>query len=122
MKKSITIIMLALIASLATAQNAVKAGDKISGNVCDETGPLISNKDLDQIMEERGMVKAEAGALEGDPVISNKNNPRVHVSLTDEEQALVTSVNDLGFNLIRTISLLNPKSILLSPLGPCRKV
>ena len=117
MKKNITIILLVLIAGFAYAQNAVKAGDKISGNVCDETGPLISNKDLDQIMEERGMVKAEAGALEGDPVISNKNNPRVHVSLSDEEQALVTSVNDLGFNLFRGASLLDFRSILLSPLG-----
>ena len=77
----------------------------------------ISYKDLDQIMEERGMVKAEDLELEGDPVISNRNNPRGLISLTDEEQALVTSVNDLGFNLIRTISLLDPKSILLSPLG-----
>ena len=204
MKKSFTIIVLALIASLANAQEAVKAGDKISGTVCDETGPLmgatvcemnaygriiesaitdnnghfimkvqnpedilrfsyvgmkttklaidkkeykiklqpvrltqqdilkkrqsgpstlpipqreISYKDLDQIMEERGMVKAEDLELEGDPVISNRNNPRGLISLTDEEQALVTSVNDLGFNLIRTISLLDPKSILLSPLG-----
>ena len=33
--------MLALIASLAYAQEAVKAGDKISGTVCDETGPLM---------------------------------------------------------------------------------
>ena len=47
MKKSFTIIVLALIASLATAQpismeeKAVKAGDKISGTVCDETGPLM---------------------------------------------------------------------------------
>ena len=205
MKKSFTIIVLALIASLATAQNAVKAGDKISGTVSDDMGPLfgatvceinfqgrivesaitdnnghfimkvqnpddslrfsyvgmkttklaidkteykiklqpvrrlddlmikqkrqsepstlpipqreISYKDLDQIMEERGMVKAENLELEGDPVISNRNNPRGLISLTDEEQALVTSVNDLGFNLIRTISLLDPKSILLSPLG-----
>ena len=204
MKKSITIIMLALIASLANAQEAVKAGDKISGTVCDETGPLmgatvcemnaygriigsaitdnngqftmkvqnpedslrfsyvgmkttklaidkteykiklqqvanlqdmrmlrrqsgpstlpipqreISYKDIDQIMEERGMVKAEDLELAGDPVISNRNNPRGLISLTDEELALVMSVNDLGFNLIRTISLLDPKSILLSPLG-----
>ena len=41
MKQILTIIMLALIASLATAQNAVKAGDRISGTVCDETGPLM---------------------------------------------------------------------------------
>ena len=63
------------------------------------------------------MVKAEDLELAGDPVISNRNNPRGLISLTDEELALVMSVNDLGFNLIRTISLLDPKSILLSPLG-----
>ena len=41
MKKSLTIILLVLIASLAIAQNTVKAGDRISGTVSDETGPLF---------------------------------------------------------------------------------
>ena len=72
---------------------------------------------LPKVIEERGMVKAEDLELAGDPVIPNGNNPRVQVSLTDEEQALVTSVNDLGFNLFRGVSLLNFKSILLSPLS-----
>ncbi|MBO4891429.1 MAG: DUF4419 domain-containing protein [Prevotella sp.] len=47
--------------------------------------------------------------------VSNENNPRVQVSLTDEEQALVTSVNDLGFNMFRKVGA--DESILLSPLG-----
>ena len=51
---------------------------------------------------------------EGDGV-SNENNPRVEVSLTDDEQALVTSVNDLGFNMFRKVGA--DESILLSPLG-----
>ena len=53
--------------------------------------------------------------LEGDPVISNRNNPRGLISLTDEEQALVTSVNDLGFNMFRKVGA--NENILLSPLG-----
>ena len=51
---------------------------------------------------------------EGDGV-PNENNPRVQVSLTDEEQALVTSVNDLGFEMFRKVGA--NESVLLSPLG-----
>jgi serpin B len=57
----------------------------------------------------------EEGAVKGDPVIANGNNPRIRVSLTDEEQALVTSVNNLGFNMFRKAGA--NESILLSPLG-----
>ena len=92
MKKSLTIIVLAVIASLASAQ-----------------------KEIDQIIKERGMVKAEEWTLAGDPVISNKNNPRVMISLSDEEQALVMPVNDLGFNMFRKVG--TNESILLSPMG-----
>ena len=110
MKKSLTIIMLALLASLACAQEAVKAGDKTYSNL-----PIpkreITRQTTDQLIEELGWVKAQ----EGDPVISNENNPRVLVSLTDEEQALVMPVNDLGFNLFRKVGA--NESILLSPLG-----
>ena len=110
MKKSLTIIMLALLASLACAQEAVKAGDKTYSNQ-----PIpkreITRQTTDQLIEELGLVKAQ----EGDPVISNENNPRVLVSLTDEEQALVMPVNDLGFNLFRKVGA--SESILLSPLG-----
>jgi serpin B len=82
MKKSLTIIMLALIASLAIAQNAVKV---------------------------------EEWELAGDPVISNANNPRAMISLTDEEQGLVMPVNGLGFDLFRKVG--TNESILLSPMG-----
>ena len=50
-----------------------------------------------------------------DEGVTNENNPRVQVSLTDEEQALVTSVNNLGFNMFRKVGA--KESILLSPLG-----
>jgi serpin B len=110
MKNSLTIIMLALLASLACAQKVVKAGDKTYSNL-----PIpkreITRQTTDQSIEELGLVKAQ----EGDPVISNENNPRVLVSLTDEEQALVMPVNDLGFNLFRKVGA--SESILLSPLG-----
>jgi serine protease inhibitor len=77
----------------------------------------IPLSEIDQIIKERGMVKAEEWALTGDPVISNENNPRVQVSLTDEERALVMPVNDLGFNLFRQLSMLMFESVLLSPLS-----
>ena len=47
--------------------------------------------------------------------VPNENNPRVQISLTDEEQNLVMSVNDLGFNMFRKVG--TNESILLSPLG-----
>ena len=51
---------------------------------------------------------------EGDGV-PNENNPRIQINLSDEEQTLVMSVNDLGFNLFRKVGA--SESILLSPLG-----
>ena len=50
-----------------------------------------------------------------DEGVTNENNPRVQVSLTDEEQALVIPVNDLGFNMFRKVGA--NENILLSPLG-----
>ena len=47
--------------------------------------------------------------------VSNENNPRVMISLTDEEQALVMPVNDLGFDMFRKVGA--NEDILLSPLG-----
>ncbi len=47
--------------------------------------------------------------------VSNENNPRGYIPLTDEEQALVTPVNDLGFNMFRKVG--TKKSVLLSPMG-----
>ncbi len=55
------------------------------------------------------------GIVEGEEGVSNENNPRVHINLTDEEQTLVTPVNDLGFNMFRKVG--SKESILLSPLG-----
>ena len=191
MKRSITMFVLALIVSLATAQNVVKAGDEISGTVSDDMGPLtgatvceidarehiiesavtdnngrfimkvrnpedrirfsyvgmkttiqtIDKKEFniklqlvrdlrDQKMRKRQsgpsnlpipmreITKSEIEELEfeieGDGV-PNENNPRVQVNLSDDEQDLVTSVNDIGFNLFRKVGV--NKSILLSPLG-----
>ena len=51
---------------------------------------------------------------EGDGV-PNENNPRIQINLSDEEQTLVMSVNNLGFNLFRKVGA--DESILLSPLG-----
>jgi serpin B len=47
--------------------------------------------------------------------LSNENNPRGYIPLTDEEQALVMPVNDLGFNMFRKVGA--KKSVLLSPMG-----
>ena len=47
--------------------------------------------------------------------VSNENNPRGYIPLTDEEQALVMPVNDLGFNMFRKVG--SKESILLSPMG-----
>ena len=208
MKKSITIIVLALIASLATAHpismeapkakktKAVKAGDKISGTVGDEAGPLmgatvcevnvighivnsmitdlnghfvmkvvnpkdrirfsyvgmrtvtmpIDKKEYKIIFEpqsqyryipvdgqkntdlpiprrvvDKGVRTIDMKEYEGLDIetegsgVSNENNPRGYIPLTDEEQALVMPVNDLGFNMFRKVG--SKESILLSPMG-----
>ena len=47
--------------------------------------------------------------------VSNENNPRGYIPLSDEEQALVMPVNDLGFNMFRKVGAKN--NILLSPMG-----
>ena len=47
--------------------------------------------------------------------VSNENNPRRNLHLSDDEQALVTPVNDLSFNMLRKIG--SKESILLSSLG-----
>ena len=208
MKKSITIIVLALIASLATAHpismeapkakktKAVKAGDKISGTVGDEAGPLmgatvcevnvighivnsmitdlnghfvmkvVNPKDrirfsyvgmktvtmpidkteykiifepqsqyryipvdgkkgtdlpIPRRVVDKGVRTIDMKEYEGLDIetegsgVSNENNPRGYIPLTDEEQALVMPVNDLGFNMFRKVGA--KESILLSPMG-----
>lgn len=72
------------------------------------TLPIPTREITFKELEELGIVEAEEGVL-------NENNPRVQVSLSDEEQALVMSVNDLGFNMFRKVGA--KESILLSPLG-----
>ena len=57
----------------------------------------------------------ELGIVEEDQGVSNENNPRTQVSLSDEEQALVMPVNDLGFNMFRKVGA--NENILLSPMG-----
>ena len=64
----------------------------------------ISMKELEKL----GIEIDEEGVL-------NENNPRIQINLTDEEQTLVMSVNDLGFNMFRKVGA--DESILLSPLG-----
>ena len=48
-------------------------------------------------------------------VVSNENNPRITIPMSDKEQALVMSVNNLGFNMFRKLDAKN--NILLSPMG-----
>ena len=57
----------------------------------------------------------EGFTMVGDKGVSNENNPRIIIPMSDEEQALVMSVNDLGFNMFRKVSAKN--DILLSPMG-----
>ena len=71
----------------------------------------VTNAVMPFSMEE---IEAFEFESEGDGV-PNENNPRVPISLTDEEQALVMPVNDLGFNMFRKVGA--DESILLSPLG-----
>lgn len=72
------------------------------------TLPIPTREITFKELEELGIVEAEEGVL-------NENNPRVQVSLSDEEQTLVMSVNDLGFNMFRKVGA--KESVLLSPLG-----
>ena len=66
--------------------------------------------------EELSFVETEGFKIaEEEGGVSNENNPRIHINLTDEEQTLVIPVNDLGFNMFRKVG--SNESILLSPLG-----
>ena len=58
--------------------------------------------------ENLGIVDEEEG-------VSNENNPRIRIYLSDEEQALVKPVNDLGFNMFRKVG--TNENVLLSPMG-----
>ena len=81
-----------------------------------DKGLLIPIREAVNATERISMPEYEGlGIVEGEEGVSNENNPRVHINLTDEEQTLVTSVNDLGFNMFRKVG--TNESILLSPLG-----
>ena len=76
----------------------------------------IPKKELNESILTIDMSEFEAIGIENDGEgVPNENNPSDYIHLTDEEQALVTPVNDLGFNMLRKVG--SKKSILLSPLG-----
>ena len=104
MKKNIIIITMALTASYAPA-----VWGQIGKN---GKGLPIPQREVSDGVKSFSMPEYEEQAEEG---VSNENNPRVHISLTDKEQTLVMSVNDLGFNMFRKVGA--SESILLSPLG-----
>ena len=126
-KKEYMIIMeLAISPSSMPAENRnqyrfipVERREKVDGKGLPIPMREMPEKEVDQIFEDLGMVRADLA----------ENNPLVKVNLSDEEQALVTSVNDLGFNLFRKVGSVNDlgfeqfrkagadESILLSPLG-----
>ncbi|MBO6032277.1 MAG: DUF4419 domain-containing protein [Prevotella sp.] len=80
--------------------------------------PIDNNNQSNQPTSMREFTMKEIEGFEfeaeGDEV-PNENNPRIQINLSDEEQTLVMSVNDLGFNLFRKVGA--SESILLSPLG-----
>ena len=76
----------------------------------------IPKKEINESILTIDMSEFEAIGIENDGEgVPNENNPSDYIHLTDEEQALVTPVNDLGFNMLRKVG--SKKSILLSPLG-----
>ena len=80
--------------------------------------PIDDNNQSNQPISTREFTMPEIEAFEfeaeGDGV-PNENNLRIQINLSDEEQTLVMSVNDLGFNMFRKVGA--DESILLSPLG-----
>ncbi len=79
----------------------------------------ISIKDFEAIGLEP--VPEKATSIDGLDIVveedgvPNENNPRGTIHLSEEEQAMVTSVNDLGFNMFCKVGAKN--NILLSPMG-----
>lgn len=68
-----------------------------------------------EISGEISIKDLEEFTMVGDKVVSNENNPRITIPMSDKEHALVMSVNNLGFNMFRKLDSKN--NILLSPLG-----
>ena len=81
-----------------------------------QNGLPIPQREINESINTIDMSEFEAIGLENDGEgVLNENNPRGNIPLTDEEQALVMPVNELGFNMLRKVGA--KKSILLSPLG-----
>lgn len=81
-----------------------------------QTGLPIPVREVDNATKPIDMPEFEAIGIENDGEgVSNENNPRGTIPLTDEEQALVMPVNDLGFNMFRKVGAKH--NILLSPMG-----
>ncbi len=68
-----------------------------------------------EISGEISIKDLEEFTMVGDKVVSNENNPRITIPMSDKEHALVMSVNNLGFNMFRKVGAKN--NILLSPMG-----
>ena len=81
-----------------------------------DKGLLIPIREVVNATERISMPEYEGlGIVEGEEGVSNENNPRRNLHLSDDEQALVTPVNDLSFNMLRKVG--SKESILLSSLG-----
>ena len=81
-----------------------------------DNGLPIPQREINEAINTIDMSEFEAiGYVEAGEGVLNENNPRGNIPLTDEEQALVKPVNDLGFNMFRKVGA--KRSILLSPLG-----
>ena len=81
-----------------------------------QTGLPIPIREVVNATEHISMPEIEGLNIETEGSgVSNENNPRGYIPLSDEEEALVMSVNDLGFNMFRKVGA--KKSILLSPMG-----
>ena len=94
--------------SLLLVPYPLKPSNSISG--------VRKASDLPIPKREINVSEYEALGIENDNEgVSNENNPRTQVSLSDEEQALVMPVNDLGFNMFRKVGA--NENILLSPMG-----
>ena len=68
-----------------------------------------------EVSGEISIKSLEGFTMVGDKVVSNENNPRITIPMSDEEKALVMPVNDLGFKMFRKVGAKD--NILLSPMG-----
>ncbi len=98
------------------AATAVYGSQGKNGVIEITTKGFVKQREVTSAVMPFSMKEIEAFEIEAEgDGMPNENNPRIQVSLSDEEQTLVMSVNDLGFNLFRKVGA--DESILLSPLG-----